>query len=209
MMPSLRERSARLLRACVYLQLVEAVLTELATDGERPQWLRARVVRQLAQLWVHRLTWRVAEFFPVLEATWEARSQVRVAGGAFLGTSEMFQLMTKGGDPAYVDLLMLRARRRRKPRVPRVLVRPQLGGARATGRRDGEGESQQHRTRRRGAGRRTRRGIDLLRVLPSALAGGEGAAIRWLAGAEALGGGVCHAGSGSKAYRKGEFTAVT
>ena len=109
-MPSLRERSARLLRACVYAQLVEELLTELATDGERPQWLRARAVRQLAQLWAHRLTWRVAEFFPVLEATWEARSQVRVAGGTFLGTSEMFQLMTKGGDPAFVDLLMSRAR---------------------------------------------------------------------------------------------------
>ncbi len=106
--PSLRERAARALRTSVYTHLVEEVLTELATDGQQPQPLRARAVRQLAQLWAHRLTWRVSEFFPMLEATWEARSQVRVLGGTMLGTSEMFQLMTKGGDPAFVEFLMER-----------------------------------------------------------------------------------------------------
>ena len=106
--PSLRERAARALRTSVYTHLVEEALTELATDGQQPQPLRARAVRQLAQLWAHRLTWRVSEFFPMLEATWEARSQVRVCGGTMLGTSEMFQLMTKGGDPAFVEFLMER-----------------------------------------------------------------------------------------------------
>lgn len=106
----LRERAAKALRTSVYVQLVEEALTELATDAERPQWLRARAVRQLAQLWAHRLTWRTSEFFPVLEATWEARSQVRVAGGTFVGTTEMFQLMAKGGDPRFVDLLTSRPR---------------------------------------------------------------------------------------------------
>jgi hypothetical protein len=106
--PSLRERAACALRTSVYTHLVEEALTELATDGQQPQPLRARAVRQLAQLWAHRLTWRVSEFFPMLEATWEARSQVRVCGGTMLGTSEMFQLMTKGGDPAFVEFLMER-----------------------------------------------------------------------------------------------------
>lgn len=106
---ALRERSARALRTSVYTHLVEEALTELATDGYQPQPLRARAVRQLAQLWAHRLTWRVSEFFPMLEATWEARTQVRVHGGTMLGTSEMFQLMTKGGDPTFVEFLMGRA----------------------------------------------------------------------------------------------------
>ncbi len=106
---ALRERAARSLRTSVYTHLVEEAMTELATDGYLPQPLRARAVRQLAQLWAHRLTWRVSEFFPMLEATWEARSQVRVHGGTLLGTSEMFQLMTKGGDPAFVEFLIGRA----------------------------------------------------------------------------------------------------
>lgn len=105
---ALRERTARLLRTSVYTQLVEEALTELATDVALHQGLRAKAVRQLAQLWAHRLTWRVSSFFPVLEATWEARSHVRVAGGTFLGTSELFQLLTKGGDARFVELLTAR-----------------------------------------------------------------------------------------------------
>ncbi|MGE3172597.1 MAG: hypothetical protein AB7O97_08205 [Planctomycetota bacterium] len=104
----LRERTARLLRTSVYTQLVEEVLSELATDVALSQRLRARAVHQLAHLWAHRLTWRVNEFFPVLEATWEARSKVRVIGGSMLGTSELFQLLTQGGDAEFVDLLTSR-----------------------------------------------------------------------------------------------------
>lgn len=104
----LREQSARLLRKSVYTQLTEEVLSELATDLALAPPLRERAVLQLAQLWAHRLTWRVSEVFPVLEATWEARTRVRVIGGSMLGTSELFQLLTQGGDARFVDLLTLR-----------------------------------------------------------------------------------------------------
>ncbi len=101
----LRERTAVFLRTSVYTQLVEEVLSELATDELLDQTLRARAVRQLALLWAHRLTWRVSSFFPVLESTWEARSRVRVVGGTLLGTTEMVQLFTEGADARFVDLL--------------------------------------------------------------------------------------------------------
>ncbi len=97
-----------MLRTSVYTQLVEEVLSDLATDASLPHALRARTVHRLAQLWGHRLTWRVHEFFPVLESTWEARTHVRVTGGTMIGTSEMFQLLTRGGDTRFIDLLTAR-----------------------------------------------------------------------------------------------------
>ncbi len=103
--PDLRECTARLLRKSVYTQLAEEVLSELATDVSLPQRLRERAVLQLAQLWAHRLTWRTSEFFPMLAATWEARTRVRVVGGSMLGTCELFQLLTQGGDARFVELL--------------------------------------------------------------------------------------------------------
>lgn len=105
---ALRERTARRLRTSVHTQLTEDVLTELATDVALPQTLRERAVVQLAQLWAHRRTWRTSAFFPVLEATWEARARVRVVGGSLLGTCELFQLLTQGGDARFVELLTAR-----------------------------------------------------------------------------------------------------
>jgi hypothetical protein len=106
---SLRERAARQLRTGVYAQLVEEVLSDLATDPALRRELRAEAVRQLAQLWGHRLTFRVSEFLPILEATWEARARVRVIGGTLLGTSEMFQLLVQGADWRFVELFADRA----------------------------------------------------------------------------------------------------
>jgi hypothetical protein len=103
---SLRERMARILRTAVYTHMVEEVLSDLAADPSLPSELRARAVKQLATLWSHRLTFRVSEFLPVLEATWEARSRLRIVGGTLLGTSELFQLLRQGADQRFVDLLI-------------------------------------------------------------------------------------------------------
>lgn len=100
----LRVRAARLLRTAVHTRLVEEVLADVVTDGSVPRPVRAQGVRSLAQLWGNRLTWRVHEFFPLLDATWEARLRVRVVGGSLAGTSELFQLLTQGGDEEFVDL---------------------------------------------------------------------------------------------------------
>lgn len=104
----LREDAARRLRNTVYTQLVEEVLSDLVVDETIDQVVRARAVRTLALLWGHRLTWRVSEFLPLLEATWEARAKVRVVGGTFVGTAEVFQLMMQGGDERFVELLTMR-----------------------------------------------------------------------------------------------------
>jgi hypothetical protein len=102
----LRERAAVRLRAAVHTRLVEEVLVDLVTDATLEHRLRAQAVRNLAQLWGQRLTWRVSEFFPILAATWEARQRVRIIGGTLLGTCEILQLLTAGGEPEFVDLLL-------------------------------------------------------------------------------------------------------
>ncbi|MBL9079371.1 MAG: hypothetical protein JNL08_17855 [Planctomycetes bacterium] len=102
---SLRETSARRLRAAVHTRLVEEVLVDVVTDAMVDAKLRAQAVRNLAQLWGNRLTWRVHTFFPILAATWEARQRVRVIGGSLAGNAEMFQLLTAGGEPEFVELL--------------------------------------------------------------------------------------------------------
>lgn len=105
---ALREETARRLRDAVYTQLVEEVLSDLSADDVLTHELRVRAVRQLVQLWGHRLTWRVHEFFPLLEATWEARARVQVVGGTMLGSSEMFQLLAHGCDASFLELLLER-----------------------------------------------------------------------------------------------------
>ena len=102
----LRETSARRLRASVHCRLVEEVLVDLVTDALIARPLREQAVRNLAQLWGNRLTWRVHTFFPILAATWEARQRVRVVGGTLAGNSELMQLFTCGCDAEFVDLLM-------------------------------------------------------------------------------------------------------
>ena len=102
---SLRELAARRLRASVHSRLVEEVLADLVTDDAVERTLRQHAVRNLAQLWGNRLTWRVHTFFPILAATWEARLRVRVIGGTLQGNCEMFQLLTAGCDEEFVDLL--------------------------------------------------------------------------------------------------------
>ena len=102
----LREQAALRLRASVHCRLVEEVLADIVTDPLVARDLRAHAVRNLALLWGNRLTWRVHTFFPILAATWEARQRVRVVGGTLLGSSELLQLMSEGGEPEFVDLLL-------------------------------------------------------------------------------------------------------
>lgn len=102
----LRELAARRLRAAVHCRLVEEVLADIVTDPRVDRPLREQGVRNLAQLWGNRLTWRVHTFFPILAATWEARQRVRVVGGTLAGNCEMFQLLAEGGECEFVELLL-------------------------------------------------------------------------------------------------------
>ncbi len=51
-------------------------------------------------------TYRVSDFFPVLQATWEARRRVPVTLGTLIGTAEMFGLIQAGCDERFVDYLV-------------------------------------------------------------------------------------------------------
>lgn len=103
---ALRELAAHRLRAAVHCRLVEEVLADLVTDPLVDKALRASAARNLAQLWGDRLTWRVHTFFPILAGTWEARQRVRVVGGTLAGSCELVQLLTAGGSPEFVELLL-------------------------------------------------------------------------------------------------------
>ncbi len=98
----LLEEATQCLRVCLYTRLVEDVLTAIATDEQVGRAVRERAVVSLAQIWDHRLTYRVHEFFPVLEATWEARQRITVTGGTLAGTQEILQLFAQGCDPKFV-----------------------------------------------------------------------------------------------------------
>jgi len=103
---ALRDAAVQRMHVCLYTKLVEEVLSELACDAEMQLEVRSRAVAALAQIWEHRLTYRVRDFFPILEATWSARQKFTAVGGTLSGTHEMFALFQAGCDPRFVDCFM-------------------------------------------------------------------------------------------------------
>lgn len=99
----LREQASKWLRACLYTMLAETVLTTIAADEHLDRVVRREAVLALAQIWDRRLTYRVSEFFPILDAAWEARRRIQVVGGTLAGTHEIFGLFREGCDPEFVD----------------------------------------------------------------------------------------------------------
>lgn len=97
------EQATQCLRLCLYTKLVEEVLSDIASDVKLDRSLRANAVVPLAQIWERRLTYRVRDFFPLLESTWEARRRITVTGGTLCGTQEVFALFQEGCDPKFVD----------------------------------------------------------------------------------------------------------
>lgn len=99
----LRERATQRLRLRLYSKLSEEVLLDIACDPTLHRSARERAVRSLAQLWDRRLTYRVRDFFPLLESTWEARQRISVTGGTLYGTQEVFELFREGVAPEFVE----------------------------------------------------------------------------------------------------------
>ena len=91
------------MRICLYTKLAEEVLSAITTDDQLSTSIRSKAVDALAQIWDRRLTYRVSEFFPILEATWEARQRITATGGTLAGTTEIFDLFKAGCDPAFVE----------------------------------------------------------------------------------------------------------
>jgi hypothetical protein len=95
----------RLLCRCLYTRLAEMVLIDIASDETLQRALRNKAALGLMQIW-EQTTYRVSDFFPVLEATWDARRRVPATLGTLMGTSEMFQLIEAGCDEQFVDYLV-------------------------------------------------------------------------------------------------------
>jgi hypothetical protein len=99
----LREQAASCLRDVIYTKLTEEVLSDVVSDSSVDESIRLKSGYALALIWDRRLTYQTKEFFPLLEATWEARRRIRVVGGTLMGTQEMFALFREGCDPEFVD----------------------------------------------------------------------------------------------------------
>ncbi|MDP7061322.1 MAG: hypothetical protein QF489_00115 [Planctomycetota bacterium] len=93
----------RRVHACVYLKLVDELLTSLAMDEEIPRNLRQEVVASMTSLWDSTPSKAVQQFFPLLEAVWEARRKLFVSVGTMLGVSEIMKLLQAGCAPQFVD----------------------------------------------------------------------------------------------------------
>lgn len=99
----LREQVDRWLHECIHTKIAEEVLDAICSDGVMERRVRERGVEALAQIWENRPAYRVRNFFPLLEATWNARRRIRVSIGTLLGVSEILRLIQAGCDPRFVD----------------------------------------------------------------------------------------------------------
>ena len=90
---------------CIYTRLAGDLLTSISSDPSIALEIRKRAVLSLLHV-REQIAVRIANFMPLLQATWDARRNVVVAGGTLMGTTEMFQLLERGCDSRFVDLLV-------------------------------------------------------------------------------------------------------
>ncbi|MHC4823724.1 MAG: hypothetical protein ACYTEP_06870 [Planctomycetota bacterium] len=89
--------------ACVYLKLMDELLTSLAMDSSLSRDVRSTAVSSLTSLWDGTPSSNVKEFFPLLRAVWDARRNIMVSVGTMLGVSEIMKLLQAGCAPQFVD----------------------------------------------------------------------------------------------------------
>lgn len=87
----------------IHAKVTESVLIAIVSDNTLGDAIRAKAARALTYLWEDRFSKRIETFFPVLEATWEARRKISVQLGTLIGVSEIFSLMGAGGDHRFID----------------------------------------------------------------------------------------------------------
>ncbi|MBM3264602.1 MAG: hypothetical protein FJY97_14405 [candidate division Zixibacteria bacterium] len=87
----------------IHTKVAESVLLAIVSDDTLPDTLRTRGAKALTLFWEDRFSKRIETFFPVLEATWEARRKISVRLGTLVGVEEIFSLMNAGGDHRFID----------------------------------------------------------------------------------------------------------
>jgi hypothetical protein len=98
-------RVERSLCRCLYTRLAEMVLIHIASDASIHRAVRDGAGLALMRIWDHS-TYRVSEFLPLLEATWDARRRRPATLGTLMGTSEMYHLISEGCDSRFVEYLV-------------------------------------------------------------------------------------------------------
>ncbi|MBN2493105.1 MAG: hypothetical protein JXR96_00835 [Deltaproteobacteria bacterium] len=100
---ALEDELMHFVRENVLTLLAEDILVSIASDHSAHLDLRRKAVYLLADLWEHRTSRSVKDFFPLLESIWEAKAKVRITYGTLSGTTEILSLMREGCDPAVID----------------------------------------------------------------------------------------------------------
>lgn len=101
--PELHDAIDARLHACVYEKLTEELLASVCMESSIPRTLRRLATADLVSLWDDSPSEQVRAFFPLLEATWEARRRMRVSVGTLLGVSEIMRLLQAGCAPQFVE----------------------------------------------------------------------------------------------------------
>ncbi len=109
--PLLDEAETFLLR-CVHTKLAEEVLSSIGMSSELSEPVRRNAARLLVSVWDAEPSPEVRAFFPLLEAVWNARRQIRVNLGTMLGLSETMMLLQRGCDPRFVHYFVEAGRSR-------------------------------------------------------------------------------------------------
>jgi len=99
----LTNRVRERVHTCVYLKLMDELLTSLAMDSSIPSAVRGTAVSSLTSMWDCAPSDNVKEFFPLLRAVWDARRNIMVSMGTMLGVSEIMKLLQAGCAPEFVD----------------------------------------------------------------------------------------------------------
>jgi hypothetical protein len=100
--PPLLESAGREVAQSVHTLLLMELLWDLVRNQQLELEVRQRAATELVRLWESPDKLEVDDFFPVLEAVWQARNRVNVTYGSLVGVSEFFQLLREDCPPLFV-----------------------------------------------------------------------------------------------------------
>jgi hypothetical protein len=87
----------------VFTVIAEDILVSIASNHRIHLDLRRKATFLLADLWEHRTSRTVKDFFPFLESIWIAKTRVQITYGTLSGTTEILALMREGCSPEVID----------------------------------------------------------------------------------------------------------
>ncbi len=87
----------------VFTVIAEDILISIASDHRLNIDLRRKSTYLLADLWEHRTSRSVKDFFPFLESIWSAKTRIKITYGTLSGTTEILALMREGCASEVID----------------------------------------------------------------------------------------------------------